>query len=152
MGPCCCIRWDRRGIEGPLLVTPERPALCHSPRSSRRQSSKHTEVPQGGLNDGFDLRRDFNRFYALRQRPALASLRDDAMFPLDLGDIPGRNLQPIFLQYPRLDIPVGGTAVGRNVGRRLVVQEDVLPAFQKFSTYGEWRRFPSRVFERVNKL
>ncbi len=46
------------------------------------------EVTQSGLNDRFYLRGDLRWLYALRQRPALASLGDDAMLPLDLGDIP----------------------------------------------------------------
>ena len=104
--------------------------------------SKHMEVPQGGLDRRFHLWQDLWRRYALRQRPALASLGND-----DLGDIPGRNLQAVLLQYPRPDFPVGGGVVRRNVRRRLVVQEDMLPAIQKFPTYGEWRRHPHRRFK-----
>lgn len=128
--------------EGPLLNCWERSSLCRPIETADANLSKHPEVTQGGLNHCFRFWRDLQRLRALRQRPALASLGNDAMLALDLRDIPGRNLQAALLQYPRPDFPVGGGVVRRNVGRRLVVQEDVLPAIQKFPTYGEWRRRP----------
>lgn len=49
----------------------------------------HVEVPQGGLDRRLHRRWDLRRFHTLWQRSALASLGDDAMLPLDLGDVPG---------------------------------------------------------------
>ena len=98
------------------------------------------EVPQGVLDGGFHLRGNTRRLLSLRQRPALASLRDDAMLALDLCDVPGRDFPDLLLQHTRPDLPVRGGVVGHNVGKRFVVQVDVLPAFQKFPTYADNRR------------
>ncbi len=126
---------------GPLRAQcPERSFFVVPAEAAGINLSKHMEVPQGGLDGCFHLWRDLRRLHALRQRPALAPLGNDAMLPLDLGDIPGRNLQAVLLQYPYPDFPVGGGVVRRNVRRRLVVQENMLPAIQKFPTYSEWRR------------
>lgn len=86
-------------------------------------------MTQSGLDGSLDLRRDFNGFHALRQRPALASLRDDAVLALDLGDIRRGNLQALLLQHPRLDRPVVGGIPELDAGERLVVQVDIPHGF-----------------------
>ena len=150
MGPCRRVCLDRPANGEGFPVGPlraqclERSFFVVPAEAAGINLSKHMEVPQGGLDRRRHLWRDLRRFHALRQRSALASLGNDAMLPLDLGDIPGRNLQAVLLQYPRPDFPVGGGVVRRNVRRRLVVQENMLPAIQKFPTYSEWRRDPDR--------
>ena len=100
---------------------------------------QHPEVPQRGFDGGFLLRWNLGGLHAGRQRPAMASPREDAVLAPDSGDLRRLGFQTVFLPHPCHNVRVCAwlaVVAGPwplDAGLRLVVQIEVsFPVFMVF--------------------